>query len=127
MIKKNENLYIPVYFVLGSVTNYGREMKDVHCSPKQVMVISSVNYGDFRTNGVFHDDENVDRTCSALATCRVKSHCNGKRSCELTVNSNLLPSEHCSGTTKQIYTKYSCKDTYNSSGAGKVNLNQIYQ
>ena len=110
------------------MTDYGQKMKDVHCSPRQVMEIKSANYGDFVRNGVFSDDENFDGTCSALATCRVKSRCNGHRSCELTINSNLLPLKSCSVTSRQIYTKYNCKDTYDSSiiiTTGKVNSKQI--
>ena len=101
-------------------------MKHVHCSPKQFMVTRSANYGDFDTNAVFSDDEKFDATCSILATCQVKSHCNGKRSCELTMNSDLLPSQYCSDTSKQIYTKYVCRDTYDSSSiivTGKVTSN----
>ena len=116
--------YIHVYSVLGSVTDHGEKMKHVHCSPKQVMEIKSANYGDYIKNSVFSDDEKFDATCSVLATCQVKSRCNGKRSCELIMNSDLLPSQHCSDTSKQIYTKYTCKDTYNSSTiitSGKVN------
>ena len=128
MIKRC-NLYIfftHVYSVLGSVTGYGEKMKHVHCSPKQVMEIRSAKYGDFDTTGVFSDDKKLDATCSILATCQVKSHCNGKRSCELTMNNDLLPSQYCSDTSKQIYTKYTCKDTYDSSTiitAGKVTSN----
>ena len=102
-------------------------MKDVHCSPRQVMMIKSANYGDFDTNGVFSDDKNFDATCSAHARCQVKSRCNGHRSCELTINSNLLASKSCSATSKQIYTKYNCKDAYDSSTfitAGKVKTNR---
>lgn len=101
-----------LYFVLGSVTHYGKKMKDVHCSPKQVMVVKSANYGNFWRNGVFNDDLNVDTMCSAVTTCGVKSHCNGKRSCDLTMDRHLLPSQYCSDTSKQVYTKYTCKDTY---------------
>ena len=118
--------YTNVYSVLGSVTDHGEKMKHVHCSPKQVMVIESVKYGDYIKNSVFSDDENFDATCSALATCKVKSHCNGKRSCELTMNSDLLTSQYCFETSKQFYTKYTCKDSYNSSTiitSGKVNSN----
>ena len=112
------------------MTVYGQKMKDVHCSPRQVMDIRTSQYGDFDTNGVFSDDKNFDATCSALATCQVKSRCNGHRSCELTINSNLLAAKSCSVTSKQIYTKYNCKDTYDSSTVittGKVNSKQISQ
>ena len=90
------------------------------------MVIKRVKYGDYIKNSVFSDDERFDATCSILATCQVKSHCNGKRSCELIMNSDLLPSLYCSDTSKQIYTKYTCKDTYDSSTlitSGKVTSN----
>ena len=118
--------YTNVYSVLGSVTDHGEKMKHVHCSPKQVMVIKSANYGDYIKNSIFSNDEKFDATCSVVATCQVKSRCNGKRSCELTMNSDLLPSQYCSDTSKQIYTKYYCKDSYDSSTkitSGKVNAN----
>ena len=118
--------YIHVYAVLSSVTEHGEKMKHVHCSPKQVMVIKSLKYGDYIKNSVFSDDERFDATCSILATCQVKSHCNGKRFCELTMNSDLLSSLYCSDTSKQIYTKYICRDTYDSStilNSGKVTSN----
>ncbi|CAB4007475.1 uncharacterized protein LOC110250238 [Paramuricea clavata] len=99
----------------GSVTAYNAKMEYVHCSPKQKMVVKSADYGDFNKNGAFNDDENFDTTCSKLANCQVKSRCGGNRSCELTMDKNLLPSEYCSDTLKEIYTKYTCVDTYNSS------------
>ena len=108
------------------MTNYGQKMKDVHCSPRQVMEIRSANYGQFSREGAFKYKKNVDTTCSILSNCQVKSHCTGNRSCELTINSDLLPSQYCSDTSKQIYTKYNCKDTYHSSTiitTGKVNSN----
>jgi hypothetical protein len=97
------------------VTAYNAEMKDVHCSPKQKMVVKSADYGDFNKNGAFNDDKNIDTTCSKLTNCQVKSRCGGNRSCELTMDNNLLPSEYCPDTLKEIYTKYTCVDTYNSS------------
>ena len=97
------------------MTAYNTKMTDVHCSPKQKMVVKSANYGDFKENDVFNDDKNFDVTCSALANCQVKSLCGGKSSCELTINNNLLPLEYCSDTSKEIYTKYTCVDAYNSS------------
>ena len=80
------------------------------------MVVESADYGDFNNNGVFNDDKNVNTECSALASCQVKSHCGGERSCELTMNNELLPSQYCRpDTLKQIYTKYTCRDTCGSS------------
>ena len=86
------------------------------------MMVKSADYGDFNMNGNFSDDYDTDRQCSYLTNCQVKSLCSGKRSCELTINNNLLPSQYCSNTSKQIYTKYTCVDTYNSSAitAGKA-------
>ena len=95
-------------------------MEYVHCSPKQKMVLKSADYGDFNKNGAFNDDENFDTTCSKLTNCQVKSRCGGNRSCELTMDNNLLPSEYCSDTLKEIYTKYTCVDTYSSSTITKV-------
>ena len=97
------------------MTAYNAEMKDVHCSPKQKMVVKSADYGDFNKDGAFNDDKNIDTTCSKLTICQVKSLCGGKRSCELTMDKNFLPSPYCSDTSKEIYTKYTCVDTYSSS------------
>ena len=89
------------------------------------MLVESANYGDFNKSGVFHDDVNGNKTCSVLSNCQVKSRCGGKRSCELAMNSDLLPSQYCPNTSKQIYTKYICVDTNSSTPVttGKV---QIY-
>ena len=89
-------------------------MENVHCSSKQLMVIKSANYGDFNKSVAFNDDKNFDKTCSAIVSCQVKSRCDGKRSCELTMNNNLLPPQYCPDTAKQIYTKYTCRDHYNT-------------
>ena len=89
-------------------------MENVHCSSKQLMVIKSANYGDFSKNGAFNNDKNFDKTCSAIVSSQVKSRCEGKRSCELTMNKNLLPAQYCPDTAKQIYTKYTCGDPYNT-------------
>ena len=91
------------------------------------MLVESANYGDFNKSGVFHDDTNVNTTCSALSNCQVKSRCGGKGSCELAMNSDLLPSQYCPNTSKQIYTKYICLDTNSSTTAttGKSN-NYMY-
>ena len=99
-------------------------MENVHCSSIQRMVVESANYGDFNKNDVFNDDKNIDTTCSALASCQVKSRCNGKRFCDLTMDNDLLPSSYCSDTSKQIYTKYTCKDTNdtNTITTGNVNI-----
>ena len=105
--------------LLGSVINYGAKMMNVSCSSKQYMVIESANYGDFSKNGVFNDDQNVATICSEVTSCEMKSRCNGKRSCELTIDSSLLPSQHCSDNSKEIYTKYTCADKYSSSAIAK--------
>ena len=90
-------------------------MEDVHCSPTQHMVVKSADYGGFDNGGTFDNNANINTTCSALSNCQVKSLCSGKRSCELTMNNHLLPSQYCSNTSKEIYTKYTCVDTYSSS------------
>ena len=108
------NSHYDVDSVLGSVTNYGTGMENVHCSPIQHMIVNSANYGDFNKNGVFNDDKNIDTTCSVLTNCQVKSLCGGNRSCELTMNSNLLPSQYCLDSSKEIYTQYKCVDSYTS-------------
>jgi hypothetical protein len=90
-------------------------MKNVSCSPAQRMVVKSADCGDFDVQGNFSDDKNIDTQCSQLANCQVKSLCGGKTSCELTLNNALLASKYCSDTSNQIYTKYNCVDSYNSS------------
>ena len=79
------------------------------------MMVKSADYGGFDNNGTFHPNANIDSQCSKLTNCQVKSLCDGNRSCELTMDNNLLPSQYCSDTSKQVYTKYTCVDTYNSS------------
>ncbi|CAB4024291.1 ---NA---, partial [Paramuricea clavata] len=98
-------------FTFGSVTNYGTKMENVHCSPRQHMAIKRADYGDFSKNGAFNDNKNIDMSCSALTNCQVKSRCGGKRSCELFLDNNLLPSPYCSNTSKEIYTEYNCVDS----------------
>ena len=90
-------------------------MENIHCSPKQHMVVKSADYGDFDNGGTFDNNTNTDTQCSALTNCQVKSLCGGNRSCEVTMNNHLLPSQYCSNTSKEIYTKYTCVDIYNSS------------
>ena len=102
-------------FYSGSVINYGEKMENVSCSSKQYMVIKSANYGDFNQNGVFNDDKNVSTVCSAVTTCRMKSRCNGNQSCEQTVDNSLLPPQHCLDNSKEVYIKYTCGDSDNSS------------
>jgi hypothetical protein len=99
-------------------------MKDVHCSPKQYMMVNRADYGDFNKGGYFNDDKNIDTTCNKLTNCQVKSRCGGKRSCELTMDNNLLPSEYCPDTSKEIYTEYTCVDSSSSTiiTAGKVDI-----
>lgn len=87
-------------------------MKDVHCSPIQRMVFKKADYGDFNNNGTFDITAEIDRKCSILTNCQLKSHCGGSRSCELTIDNNLLPSQYCSDISKEIYTDYICVDTY---------------
>ncbi len=103
-----------VNFILGSVTAYNAKMKDVHCSSIQHMVVKSADYGDFDDSGTFDMNANIDTQCSALTNCQVKSFCSGRRSCELTMNNKLLPSPYCSDTSKEIYIKYTCVDSNNS-------------
>jgi hypothetical protein len=99
-------------------------MKDVHCSPKQYMMVKRADYGDFNKTCFFNDDKNIDTTCSKLTNCQVKSRCGGNRSCELTMDNNLLPSEYCPDTSKEIYTEYTCVDSSSSTiiTAGKVDI-----
>ena len=97
------------------MTSYGVRMKNTQCNPKQHMVVKTADYGDFDKNGTFNDDKNVDTICSALARCQLKSRCDGKISCELTINNNLLPLQVCLNSSKEIYTKYTCVDTYSLS------------
>ena len=94
-------------------------MENVHCSRIQHMLVKSADYGDFDNSGIFNKNANIDTQCSKLTNCQVKSLCDGKRSCGLTLDNNLLPSQYCSNTSKQIYTKYTCVDGY-SSTSGKI-------
>ena len=97
------------------MTAYNAKMENVHCSPIQRMMVKSADYRDFDNNGTFNPNGNIDSQCSKLVNCQVKSLCDGQRSCELTMDNNLLLSQYCSDTSKQIYTKYTCVDTYSSS------------
>ena len=107
---------------IGSVTTYNAQMKNTHCSQIQRMMVNSADYGDFNHNGTFNRIAKIDTRCSKLTNCQVKSLCNGKRSCELTMDDNLLSAKYCSDTSRQIYTKYTCVDDYSSSAitAGKA-------
>ncbi len=122
-----DRLYFAVNSVLGSVTNYGTKMEDVHCSPKQHMVVKSANYGDFNENGVFHDVKNTATKCNALTNCQVKYLCGGERSCELTIDNKLLQSPDCSDTSKEIYIKYTCVDSNNSTIITTGGYSEIYR
>ena len=105
----------------GAVTQYNARMKSVSCSMRQRMMIQTADYGDYDNSGTFNNNATIDATCSILTNCQVKSLCGGNRSCELTIDDNLLPSQYCSNTSKQIYTKYTCVDNYNSKTiTGKV-------
>ena len=87
-------------------------MENVGCSPEQFMVVQKAVYGDFNNNGKFDYDTNIDENCSPVLDCQVKARCSGNRSCELTLDNNLLPSKYCSGNSEEIYTEYTCVDTY---------------
>ncbi|XP_028402587.1 phosphatidylinositol phosphatase PTPRQ-like [Dendronephthya gigantea] len=100
-------------FTFGSVTQYGDKMKDVHCSRIQRMVIHKAHYGDFNNGGIFDANAAFDAQCSGQASCEVKFLCGGKRSCELTVDNNLLSSQYCSNTTKELFIEYTCVNNYN--------------
>ena len=91
-------------------------MKNTHCSPIQRMVVESAQYGHFNNGGTFNQHATIETRCSQVINCRLKSFCDGKRSCERTVDNNLLPSTLCS-TTSQIYIKYTCVDTSSYSPA----------
>ncbi|CAB4042576.1 retinoschisin-like, partial, partial [Paramuricea clavata] len=89
-------------------------MENVHCSPVQYMAVKKADYGDFNIGGRFYIGTNIDTNCSILTNCQVKSFCGGKRSCELTIDNNLLPSQYCSDTSKEMYTEYNCEDSNSS-------------
>ena len=74
------------------------------------MAIKKANYGDFNKSGTFVYNTQIDTGCSSLANCEVKTRCGGNRSCELTFDSNLLPSQYCPDNSKEIYTEYTCVD-----------------
>ena len=101
-----------MHYIEGSVTRYNSKMKDIYCSPKQRMVVKKAVYGNFDKNGAFDGNANIDRKCSMLTNCTVKSLCGGNRSCELTFDGSLFTSEYCPDTSKEIYTEFLCQDTY---------------
>ena len=74
------------------------------------MVVKKANYGKFDHNGTFYGNASIDHACSIVTNCQVKSLCGGNRSCELTVDNNLLPSPYCTNTSNEIYTEYTCVD-----------------
>ena len=92
------------------MTAYNATMKDVQCSPIQRMQVKKADYGNFDNNGVFEGSASIDRACSIITNCRVKSLCGGNRSCELKIDDNILLSQYCSDTSKEIYTEYTCVD-----------------
>ena len=92
------------------MTGYNAKMKDVQCSPIQRMVVKKVDYGNFDQSGTFNANARIDTACSMITSCRVKSLCGGNRSCELTMDNNILLSQYCSDTSKEIYTEYTCVD-----------------
>ena len=102
------------FHFIGAVTQYNIGMDNVNCSPKQQMLIQRADYGDFKVGDKLNISANTDKKCSILTNCQVKSLCGGKRSCDLTMDNNLLPSQYCSDTSKEIYTQYTCVDNYNS-------------
>ena len=83
------------------------------------MDVKSAQYGHFNDGGRFFQIAN--RQCNELVDCRVKTLCGGNRCCELTMDNHLLPSEYCSDSSKQIYTKYICVDQYTSSAITEGN------
>ena len=97
------------------MTAFNAKMENVQCSPAQRMMVKSADYGNFDNSGTFNRNAAIDTQCSRLTSCQVKSLCGGNRSCELTIDNNILPSQYCSDTSKQIYTEYTCVDTYSSS------------
>ena len=112
-------------FTFGALTEYNARMENVGCSKIQHMMIQAADYGNYDNNGTFNNNAAIDTQCSKLTNCQVKSLCGGNRSCELTMDNNLLPSQYCSDTSKQVYTKYTCVDTYSSSAitaAPKIRL-----
>ena len=112
-----------VFTMLGSVTQFGDKMKDVHCSPIQRMVIHKAHYGDFDYAGTFNISATIDIKCSRQASCQVKSLCGGNRSCELAIDNDLLSSTYCHDATKKLYIEYTCVDKYtNTITAGNVLL-----
>ena len=96
------------------MTQYGTKMKDVHCSPIQHMVVESARYGDFNKNGVFDASASSDAECNVVTSCMVKSLCSGikNKSCDLTIDKNLLLPSFCSDRTKELFTEYTCVDNY---------------
>ena len=96
-------------------------MRNTQCSSVQYMMAKSAQYGNFNRSGMFDPNPKIDTQCTQLANCQVKSLCEGKKSCRLTMDESLLPSEYCPDNSKQIYTKYTCVDTNRSSAMTKGN------
>ena len=81
------------------------------------MKVESAHYGDFNSGTFIENAKAYETGCSRLSSCQVKSLCDGNRSCELTMDGNLLPSEYCSDTSKLIYTNYTCVQPKNYTAA----------
>ena len=121
MMGWNDLTNVEIIYFVGSVTAYNAKMENTHCSSVQHMKVESAKYGNFNDSGKFISAKAYDNDCSPLTNCLVISLCGGSRSCELTMDNDLLPSEYCSDTSKQIYTKYTCVDKYKPSAITKGN------
>jgi hypothetical protein len=107
--------------IIGTVTHYNNQMRNTHCSSKQHMMVERADYGHFDNSGTFNERAEIDTGCSKLTNCQVKFHCDGRRSCDLMLNINLLSSTYCSDTSKQLYIKYTCRDNYSPSAITEGN------
>ena len=84
-------------------------MINVSCSPSQVMKVVMAEYGGFSDGKIFVHQNDAD--CTLPSACVVKSQCDNKTSCDITVNNFLFKNDECPGKAKQLYMEYLCVDS----------------
>ena len=94
------------FLYLGQVTKEGNKTTDVSCSPSQVMKVVMAEYGGFSDGKIFVHQNDAD--CTLPSACVVKSQCDNKISCDITVNNILFKNDECPGKAKLLYMEYLC-------------------
>ena len=84
-------------------------MTDVHCPLSQVMKVVMAEYVEFSDGKIFNYTN--DANCSLPSADIVKRQCDGKISCNITVNSSLFHKDLCPRKAKQLYMEYLCVDS----------------